>query len=199
MRLPDKPGREISRDSLVIYERFKSYFCTLKWDGWRCIAKCRRGTLRPCITYTSCSGKPLTPAPEAVEAFERAVREQLRDTESFTLDCELIGNRRAGEAKKIVVLEAIEWDGYYWYTAAAIHRYNMAAARFPAFKTPAVTRDFTQFYDEWQAKEPLAEGVVLKGIDSPVLYLEEKNNKNPQWVKCKWRAGESGTTPTEGP
>jgi hypothetical protein len=197
-RYPDKPAGEIEVRHLADFDTADrgtfSWLCKLKMDGWRCLVE-RIANLN---VYYSSSGKLLSPKPEVTHPFEEACRAAgLADA---LVDCELTGNRRAGDASGLFVLDMLQIGrpkevGFHnLWAVAAIDRWGMVQHYFPKLAVPAVTSAFVQFYYHHQRITPLAEGVVLKRLDSTFIGSTRDNAKNHGWIKCKWRAGESGTT-----
>lgn len=188
-RFPDKPSKEVGRAHLDVLERLDCYRCDLKIDGWRCLAYYDGNA----ISYLSCSGKPIN-VDEAVHApFFRELRAELKATPAV-IDCELTGNRRAGEAKDLFVLDVLRYGDHDLYGYGTDERRRVAEGLFPRRLVPSVTRGFLRFFAFHEQYTPLAEGVVLKHRKGPFVGSVDGNHKNAHWIKCKWRSGFDGTT-----
>ncbi len=206
MRFPDKPGLEIRREHLPGFA--KGWLCQVKADGWRCLVDFEVG--RPeRFTYTSCSGKPIDVAPEVREPFEHRIVATCghHGIHRLVLDTELMGNRRAGDVKDIAIIDVLQVDEDEQWDSPAENRATRAASLFGIYGdgagglvlpfTTGEVIDCCAMYECFRESSPWAEGVVLKRFGSVHVGSSQGNFKNKSWIKCKWRAGESGTTPKE--
>lgn len=190
LRYPDIPCGEISRAHL---SDMPEWFATLKIDGWRCMVHRRQGS----FTYWSKVLLPLEVCDEVRRPFEAATDAAFGD--DFILDCELTGNRRAGDAHDIIALEMLEYNDLFHESRSitaltpAYQRWLIVDQMLNNFAVPATLADFAGFYDRHMGIA-LAEGVVLKKIDGRYIGRAHAPAKNSGILKCKWRAGLSGTT-----
>lgn len=185
LRYPDIPNGEITRSHL---KDMAGWFCKLKIDGWRCLVHCREGH----FTYWSKTLLPLDVPKEVREPFEEDARESMG--KDFVLDCEMTGNRRAGDAKSIVVLDALDVPlRNITDKSPALHRWLTCNNLMPKFCVEATTVKLPEFFDQ-NMSNPLAEGVVLMKLDATYIGRCYAPAKNPGIIKCKWRAGQAGTT-----
>lgn len=192
---PDRPGGTISRDHLKDIDP-KVWFATVKQDGWRCIVERKDGV----FTYTSRANKPIdipTHLRLAFEANFEGWRDPVNGVSDFVLDTEVTGNRRKGDVEGFFILEALEMSGYSYRMIDAISRYMVAKIMWPKLVVPFAGSDFREFFDYHKEHTPLAEGIVLKKRDSKLIGSTVACAENPNWIRCKWRAGSSGLSPTE--
>lgn len=173
---PDTPSREIDPAHLT---DMNGWFCKLKIDGWRCIVHVVDGGFK----YLSKTLAPLKVPDDIRLPFERYVRERHRS--DIILDCELTGNRRKGDAASIVILDAIN-------DMPALGRYYFLQRTFPDYLVPACEQGFATFFEQHKTN-PLAEGVVLFKSDGMYIGHRRQCALHPGIIKCKWRAGMSGT------
>ncbi len=189
-RYPDKPGSELPPSFLHVIKPDR-YFAKLKYDGWRCIVTRRDGV----FTYVSRVNKPIA-IPESVRVpFERDGVARF----DMVLDCELLGNRRAGDAADIKVIDLLELNGTDVRNVYASVRHRMMEAILvrPWYMAEVEYGGFVHFFNYHKERNALAEGIVLyakEGIryDSPLNTIESKH-----MIKCKWRSGFDGLSPTE--
>ena len=188
LRFPDIPNGEIARRHL---KDMPGWFCKLKIDGWRCLVHRSSNA----ITYWSKLLLPLDVVKEIREPFEDAICKAFGP--EFVLDCELTGNRRAGDAKTIVALEALNVPllGIKDKTPA-YQRWEICQKKIPNYTVPATLANFEAFFDRHKSN-PLAEGVVLMKLDAMYIGRCYTPAKNSGIIKCKWRAGQAGTTVKE--
>lgn len=197
LRYPDVPGNVISRKALDLPGgEGLWWFATLKMDGWRCVANCTDGI----VTYWSKKLLPLEVKPQIAEPFEKDCKDVLGG--NWTLDCELTGNRRAGDAARIYILSLLRngdshnpdsivaGAGCRWSSFDLWHQVH---AQLPQYTVNGVCTNFGHFFDDNQ-DDPLAEGIVLMRKGMKYIGNTSANAANPGMVKAKWRAGMSGTT-----
>lgn len=191
-RYPDKPGSELPPSFLSTISPDR-YFAKLKYDGWRCIVTRRDGV----FTYVSRVNKPIA-IPESVRVpFERDGVARF----DMVLDCELLGNRRTGDAAGIKVIDLLEVNGADCRNSPAIRRHFVLTGCLVArqYCARAAYLDFTDFFNQHKTNTPEAEGIVLYARDG-IRYDSPHNTiKSKHMIKCKWRSGFDGLSPTEIP
>lgn len=189
LRYPDIPGNAISRKALDHPEAQGLWmFATLKMDGWRCVVNCSSGK----VTYWSKKLLPLNVKPQISEPFEQVCMKVLGS--NWILDCELTGNRRVGDAARIYILSLLHHgDSDPANAGSSFERWHQMHTRLRQYTIKGVWANFGQFYDDNQG-DPLAEGIVLMRKGMKFIGSTFAPAVNPGIVKCKWRAGMSGTT-----
>lgn len=183
MRYPDTPCREIDPIHLA---DMPGWICKLKIDGWRCMVHRLEGQ----FTYLSKSLKPLAVPNDVRLPFEKYVSGIA--PANCILDCELTGNRRSQDAAGIFLLDIIRWQGSREPMIAS-DRWELAQATLPRYAVPSTLTGFRAFFDAGKA-DPLAEGVILMKGDSKYAGGKYACVMNLGTIKCKWRAGQAGTT-----
>lgn len=178
LRYPDIPCREIDYAHL---QDMPGWFAKLKIDGWRCLVRKQDGV----FSYWSKSLKPLVVHTGIRMAFENWCEDIKGD---IVLDCELTGNRRTQDAVSIVVLDVM-----YGHNGTALDRWEYLGDAFPLHRVPAVHTGFREFYNNGMANG-LAEGIVLFKSDASYIGGKHACAAHPGIIKCKWRAGQAGTT-----
>jgi hypothetical protein len=190
---PDIPGNVISRAALDIPGAEGIFwFATLKMDGWRCVVHCTDGM----VTYWSKKLFPLNVDPEITGTFERDCLAMLG--QNWTLDCELTGNRRSGDAARIYILSLLHCAGVGGIVGSdlnmhAYDRWLSCHSVLPSYTVKGTCTNFAKFYDCNQ-DDPLAEGVVLMRKGMKYIGNTSSPAANPGIIKSKWRAGMSGTS-----
>lgn len=185
---PDRPGATLAPGFLGQIDP-ELFLCVLKIDGWRCEVRKKDGI----ITYTSRMNKPID-VPAAIKGPFEA---RLFGMGDMVLDCEVTGRRRTGDVAGFHILELLEFQGHVHRKAPAIHRWQMAMDVWPDLTVPGTEKDFLAFFEHHKANTPIAEGVVLKRKLSKLIGSTVKSAENSSWMRCKWRAGEDGLSPTE--
>lgn len=194
-RFPDIPAREI-HPSFIDQMKEGEWIAQIKWDGWRAVVEKDCGH----FIYRSRSGKPIVLPDKVRVPFEEHVKAAFRG--NVTLDCELTGKRREGDADGIFILDLLHYNLLdirslpFIERLATLAAYTKASYEDPYF-TPWTGLDFRGFLDYHKAHYPLAEGLVFKTCDSKYIGSTVKAAKNPGWVKCKWRVGQAGLSPNE--
>jgi len=192
---PDRPALTLGAGFLNGIDT-ELYFCTLKIDGWRCVAIRKDGVW----TYTSRANKPIHLSLRLRQEFEAIFAKYDGD---LYLDCELTGNRRKGDAEGIYILECLEHGSVNYRKLPALVRWQKAVelvslwGRPHVQVVPATDENFLWFYDHHKLNTPIAEGVVLKLKLSRLIGSTTSCAGTSSWIKCKWRAGEDGLSPTE--
>lgn len=204
-RYPDKPLTEIRREQLDELEGH-GYMATLKMDGWRCLTReagpNERGEYMP-LVYTSREEKPLPVSHTMRVMFEPWLRCQRLPAGGALFDAEWNSRRPGARCEHLWLFDLLELDGMDLRSQPAMARWCALLTAVPRetwlFVVPMVTSDFGAFYDKYQnGTDDLslgAEGIVLKHQDSRHVGSVRQCALNPQWIKCKWRSGESGETP----
>lgn len=178
LRYPDTPCREIDYTHL---HDMPGWFAKLKIDGWRCLVKREHGN----YSYWSKSLKPLLVHTGIRIAFENWCNDIVGD---FIIDCELTGNRRTHDAVSIVALDVM-----HGHSGTAVERWEYLGDVLPLHRVPAVHSGFREFYTSSMANG-LAEGIVLFKNESRYIGGKQCCATHPGIIKCKWRAGQAGTT-----
>lgn len=184
LRHPDIPSRELSRNML---RDMPGWFATIKIDGWRCMAYAKDGV----ASFWSKKLLPLEVCEEVRTPFLKDCFETLGG--NWLLDCELTGNRRAGDASAIYIISVLDPVVDVPEIGQAYCRWRVAHELLPQYAVPGTESDFAKFYDSYQ-DDPLAEGIVLMKNDARYIGSTIGPAKNPGTIKVKWRAGMSGTT-----
>jgi len=190
---PDAPGSTMHRAGLTA--RIEAhYFATLKWDGWRCL------TIRTPdgVSFQSKTGKTLPVSPECAA---RVAPYLMPLPVGTILDGEWQGRRPAFRQEALWVFDAIAIpldDGpagaHDVRGLGAWERFERASRLVPALITPHAESDFAGFFD-YHKSRPDAEGIVLKRRTSIYIGSVSTCATNSAWIRCKWRAGESGESP----
>lgn len=178
LRYPDVPCREIDYAHL---HDMPGWFAKLKIDGWRCLVR-REGKV---FSYWSKSLKPLVVHHGIMVAFQDWCGNIKGD---FIIDCELTGNRRTHDAVSIVALDVM-----HGHNGTALDRWVYLGEVLPLHRVPAVLSGFREAYNKGMDNS-LAEGIVLFKSDSNYIGSKHACAAHPGIIKCKWRAGQAGTT-----
>lgn len=198
-RFPDKPLTEIRRDQLDELEGH-GYMATLKQDGWRCLV---RFDDRGVISYTSRENKPLPVSATMRASFEPWLHSQTLPAGGGLFDGEWNSRRPGARCEHLWLFDLLEWNGRDIRNQPTMVRWNALLGAVPRdtsrFVVPMVTDRFGEFYDKHATNDDAqslgAEGIVLKHRDSRHVGSVRQCALNPQWIKCKWRSGEDGSTP----
>lgn len=207
-RYPDKPVRMYS-ELLSDLESSCDYIATQKLDGWRCVASINRGR----ATYQSRINKELPVSEIITEGFKNL------NIDNITFDSEWMKRRPDYDGPECLYVFGIThlddtWIGHW----DEIDRFSMLLQRILNLETVDFSRaesliemieehnknhviripqftikDYTQFFNR-QRTQPETEGIVLKRRKSSLIGDINKNAKNFNWYKVKWRDGADGRT-----
>jgi ATP-dependent DNA ligase len=188
-RYPDKPAREISRQGLAILQ--DRYLAQLKMDGWRCVIERTPGF----VTFTSRHGKPIPISREVAEPVTGRLLELPIGT---ILDAEWLARRPSCHTEALWLFDLMQYGRLSLWHLPTAERFAMLRSVVPAeWIVPSLgedaEQDYVAFFDAMRDR-PDAEGLVLKCRTAKYIGSFRQSADNPGWLKCKWRAGESGMT-----
>jgi hypothetical protein len=190
-RYPDKP-LEIFTPKLVELEERGGFILQQKLDGYRMVVMADQGQVRSCSRHR----KALPVSQALLDKFL-----ELDFPEPWMIDTEWI-KLRTGHPETIAILDVFYMDGDWQGSKYLVERqewYDMKKLPDGIVRPEEADEDFLEFFanqiDETvPTKEAWSEGVVAKKVLSTLIGARDKSEKNPMWMKCKWRAGQGGDT-----
>lgn len=193
---PDQPKHTISYQG--IGDVVGDFIVQPKFDGWRALVVIDdRGE----VSCWSRHGE-LLPVSDAVAAPYAAFGK----VGGAVFDAEWMGRRSQVGRERLVAFDLLALGAINWRLRPAYERVSrlsslaMCAQRSaqaieaaPCRRT-GNTAEIARIFKDWQATMPECEGVVLKAAIGTYIGARRPKTENPTWFRCKWRAGEAGTT-----
>ena len=199
-RYPDKPVGEISRQGLAILQN--RYLAQLKMDGWRCVIEYTPSG----VTFTSRHNRPIAVSDGLSNLFCRMLGSG-NVPYGTILDAEWLARRPACRTEALWLFDVMQYGALSLWHLPTAERFAMLRSIVPVeWIVPSLgllgaegaegaeaEQDYAAFFDAMRDR-PDAEGLVLKCRTAKYIGSFRQSADNPGWLKCKWRAGESGLT-----
>lgn len=208
IRFPDKPV-EVYPDSLDSLDDGSS-FCQSKADGFRCLLT--KDSSHSIIRgfghdnwdegdghfFLSRRGIPKG-GPTRLQISREIVEEikGLNLPENTMIDAEWLERRTKQDGiGECLYLHDILWLNDKWQGKIPCRdRFKilveMVNAKSPVRVVDFVEKGFMDFFKK-QREMPWHEGIVIKDKSQTIIGSRKECQKNPLWLKCKWRSGSNG-------
>lgn len=194
----DKPN-EISIDELARIDKFEfgEYVATKKVDGYRAILDFSDEILVLSRRDAANGGPHRHPISESLIDALNNFKQENNLPDGTRLDAEWTGRRALSLGREKLYIFGIYFLGdKYLGKKKESFRFDLVKS----FKyndkillVDSTTENYVNFYLESKL-DSIYEGIVLKWKDSILNGDCSKCTNNPFWLKCKWRAGDDGST-----